>query len=375
MKKTRPELRPSLTGRPGFATLVLTGWESESIEIGARAEVCVQRNQDQRYLGEGRQWTASQTWHQVSLSDEPTAESVMLSLEPVVVDPLVENPQMTYQIQIRIGSEQGVGVIRIREGVLSSHAAGQTASPVAHVSQAAVEPIAPEPAPLELAPAPEPVVASENKKSKLPLIALLILLLLVGVGWFAWMQLKTEPVTIAVLEPQVTEPVPTTPNPVVAEAPTSAPIETPIAAAPVPAPVVVPPTAPVAVPPPAPAAPPAPVEPPACSAEAMAKVKDDLIFIQSCLKTNPDSVQVLSVIDAAKKSKRCDLAQRLYAFKGQAGDIPVALAYAKEFDPASFAAGCFKAADKETAIYWYEVVVSKDANHAEAKSRLGALRK
>ena len=359
MKKTRPELRPSMTGRPGFATLVLTGWDSESVEIGARAEVCVQRNQDQRYLGEGRQWTASQTWHQVSLSDEPTAESVMLSLEPVVVDPLVENPQMTYQIQIRIGSENGVGVIRIREGVLSSHAAGQTASPVAHVSQAAVEPLTPEPAPLELAPAPEPVVATENKKSnKLLLIALLILLVLIGVGWFAWMQLKTEPATIAVAVPQVAEPVQTTPNPVVAEAPTAVPV-----------------AAPVVAPPAVPAAPPTPVEPPACSAEAMAKVKDDLIYIQSCLKTNPDSVQLLAVIDAAKKSNRCDLAQRLYAFKGQAGDIPVALAYAKEFDPASFTAGCFKAADKETAIYWYEVVVSKDANHAEAKSRLEALRK
>lgn len=354
MKKTRPELRPSLNGRPGFATLVLTGWESESIEIGARAEVCVQRNQDQRYLGEGRQWTASQTWHQVSLSDEPTAESVKLSLEPVVVDPLVENTQMTYQIQIRIGSEHGVGVIRIREGVLSSHAAGQTASPVAHVSQASVEPLVPAPAPIELAPAPEPVVATENKKSnKLPLIGLFILLLLIGVGWFAWMQLKTEPATTA-------------PNPVVAEAPASATIAAPVAV-PVPAPAV--------VPPPAPAAPPVPVEPPACSAEAMAKVKDDLMYIQSCLKTNPDSVQVLAVIDAAKKSNRCDLAQRLYAFKGQAGDIPVALAYAKEFDPASFTSGCFKAADKETAIYWYEVVLSKDANHAEAKSRLEALRK
>jgi hypothetical protein len=249
---------------------------------------------------------------------------------------------MTYQIQIRIGSESGVGVIRIREGVLSSHAAGQTASPVAHVAQAAVETSVPEPEPIELAPAPEPVVAIENKKSnKLPLIALLILLLLIGVGWFAWMQLKSEPVI-------------TSQNPVIAEAPTTAPVATPSAA---------------------PIAPPASVEPPACSAEAMAKVKDDLIYIQSCLKTNPDSVQVLAVIDAAKKSNRCDLAQRLYAFKGQAGDIPVALAYAKEFDPVSFASGCFKAADKETAIYWYEVVLSKDANHAEAKSRLEALRK
>lgn len=345
MKKTRPELKPSLTGRPGFATLVLTGWESESIEIGARAEVCVQRNQDQRYLGDGRQWTTLQTWHQVSLSDEPTAESVALSLEPVIVDPLVENSQMTYQIQIRIGSEHGVGVIRIREGVLSSHAAGQSVSPVAHVYQASVEPLVPEPAPIELAPAPEPVLPIENKKSnKLPLIGLFILLLLIGVGGFAWMQIKTEPAT--------------TPNPVVAQAPTVAPV-----------------AAPVVAPLPVPAAPPAPVEPPACSAEAMAKVKDDLMYIQSCLKTNPDSVQVLAVIDAAKKSNRCDLAQRLYAFKGQAGDIPVALAYAKEFDPASFTPGCFKAADKETAIYWYEVVLSKDANHAEAKSRLEALRK
>jgi hypothetical protein len=345
MKKTRPELKPSLTGRPGFATLVLTGWESESIEIGARAEVCVQRNQDQRYLGDGRQWTTLQTWHQVSLSDEPTAESVALSLEPVIVDPLVENSQMTYQIQIRIGSEHGVGVIRIREGVLSSHAAGQSVSPVAHVSQASVEPLVPEPAPIELAPAPAPVIPIENKKSnKLPLIGLFILLLLIGVGGFAWMQIKTEPAT--------------TPNPVVAQATTVAPV-----------------AAPVVAPLPVPAAPPAPVEPPACSAEAMAKVKDDLMYIQSCLKTNPDSVQVLAVIDAAKKSNRCDLAQRLYAFKGQAGDIPVALAYAKEFDPASFTPGCFKAADKETAIYWYEVVLSKDANHAEAKSRLEALRK
>ena len=333
MKKTRPELRPSMTGRPGFATLVLNGWESGSVEIGARAEVCVQRNQDQRYLGEGRQWTASQTWHQVSLSDELAAESILLALEPVVVDPLVENPQMTYQIQIRIGAENGVGVMRIREGVLSSHAAGQSASPVTHVAQAFVETLAPEAAPVELASPPKPVVAPVTKKSnKLPLIVVLVLLLLLGAGLFAWMQLKSEPATIATVQPQVSEPV-------------------------------------------APAALPEPVEPPACSAEAMEKVKDDLIFIQSCLKTNPDSVQVLAVIDAAKKSNRCDLAQRLYAFKGQAGDIPVALAYAKEFDPASFASGCFKAADKDTAIYWYELVLSKDAGHAEAKSRLEALRK
>jgi len=93
------------------------------------------------------------------------------------------------------------------------------------------------------------------------------------------------------------------------------------------------------------------------------------------LKTNPDSAQILAVIDAAKKESRCDLAQRLYAFKGQSGDVPIALAYAKEFDPATFAGGCFKNADKQTAIYWYEVVLSKDANNAQAKARIEALRK
>lgn len=338
MKKTRPELRSSASGRPGYAVLVLTGWETENIQIGARAEVCIQRNQDQRFLGDGRQWTASQTWHQVSLSEEVVANTVVLALDPVVVDPLVENPQMTYQVQIRIDAENGIGVMRIREGVLSSHAAGQSVSPVSHVSQSVVKP-EPEPAPVEVAPIPEPVIVPETKKSsKLPLIALALVLLVAAVGLFAWMQLNKEPQPVASVTPQSNESAttPSSPAPVVAATP---------------------------------------VEPPACSAEALATVKDDLIFIQSCLKTNPDSMQVLSVIDAAKKANRCDLAQRLYAFKGQSGDVPVALAYAKEFDPASFAIGCFKTADKETAIYWYEVVLSKDASHAEAKARLDALRK
>lgn len=327
MKKTRPELRPSASGRPGYATLVLTGWETDDIEIGACAEVCIQRNQDQRYLGVGRQWTASQTWHQVNLSEERDANTLLLALDPVVVDPLVENSQMTYQIQVRIGSENGVGVIRIREGVLSSHASGQSVSPVTHVPQPEITRPTPEPAPIEFAPSPEPVVVSDNKKSnKLPIIALLVFLLLAGTGLFAWTQFKSEPVATPALTAQPAEP---------AE----------------------------------------PVEPPACSAAMMTKVKDDLLFIQSCLKTNPDSAQILAVIEDAKKSNRCDLAQRLYAFKGQSGDIPVALAYAKEFDPASFAVGCFKAADKETAIYWYDIVLSKDANHPEAKARIDALRK
>ena len=337
MKKTRAELKPPADGRPGHALLVLTGWDPASIEIGAQAEVCVQRNQDQRYLGDGRQWTGTQTWHSVAFSSETAADAVILSLDPVVVDPLVENTQMTYQVQIRIGAEQGIGVIRIREGVLSSHAAGQSVSPVTILPSTPAVQMSPVSDPTPIEPfAPEPIAHAQTpkKSSKLPLIGVGALLLLVA-AYFAWTQFKNEPVPLPVVTPTVV---------------------TPVVVAPAPAPVV-------------------PAAPLPCSAEALVQVKDDLAFIQSCLKTNPDSTQVLSVIATAKKNNRCELAQRLFAFKGQSGDIPVALAYAKEFDPSGFVAGCVQSPDKETAIYWYEIVLSKDPNNAEAKSRLDALRK
>ena len=77
---------------------------------------------------------------------------------------------------------------------------------------------------------------------------------------------------------------------------------------------------------------------------------------------------------AAKAAKRCDVAQRLYVFKSNGGDIKVALAYAREYDSASFVAGCVTAADKETALYWYEFVLSKDPSNQVAKDRIKALR-
>lgn len=334
MKKTRPELKVSASGRPGEGVLVVSGWELSSLEIGASPEVCVQRNQDHRFLGEQSQWVATQTWHQVSLSTELVDDHVVLGFDACLVDPLVENPQMTYQLQVRIGEETAVGVMRIREGVMSSRAAGQNVDPVAHVSlPAAGSAIADLPAAAAEPDVEQPIVShpvSDQKKSRLGvLIGLIILLVLVAGGFFAWQHFRATDTTAAA--PQV-----------------------------------------VASTPPAPTAPP---EPPACSADALKVAKDDLLFIQSCLKTNPDSDQVLAVIAAAKDAKRCDVAQRLYAFKGQSGDSKVALAYAREFDPATFVAGCLSAADKETAIYWYELVLSKDPDNSEVKARIEALRK
>ncbi|MDN4016771.1 hypothetical protein [Zwartia panacis] len=334
MKKTRPELKSAASGRPGEGILVLSGWESSTLEIGASAEVCIQRNQDHRYLGEHAQWVATQTWHQVSLSEELSDDAVVLTFDARLVDPLIENPQMTYQLQARIGTESGVGVMRIREGIMSSRAAGQSADPVTHVARPIQQ--VPVVEATQVVPEPEinaesaPVVMPDPKKSKTGLlIGLVVLFLLLIAGYFAWKHLSTPETPSTSLSTPSTPPVVTS----------------------------------------------APVEPPACSAEALKVAKDDLVFIQSCLKTNPESDQVLSVIAAAKDLKRCDVVQRLYAFKGQSGDAKIALAYAREFDPATFVAGCLTAADKETAIYWYELVLSKEPENAEVKARIEALRK
>lgn len=333
MNKIRPELKPAASGRPGIGILVLTNWERESLEFGAGAELCVQRNQDHRYLGEHGQWTATQTWHQVSLSEEQMDTAVVLTLDERLIDPLVENPQMTYQLQVRIGSDEAIGVLRIREGVLSSRAAGQSVDPVTRVADAQrnllSDPEPPLSEPVE--PPVEPVIESKQKQSKTGLwVALIAAIALVVAGYFAWKYFGSTAQPIAT---------------------SSTPIS-------------------VVTPPPA-----VPAEPAPCSTAALAASKDDLLFIQTCLKTNPDSNQVLAVIASAKEAKRCDVVQRLYAFKGQSGDAKVALAYAREFDPATFVVGCLNAADKETAIYWYELVLSKEPDNTDVKTRLEALRK
>ncbi|WP_152907795.1 hypothetical protein [Taylorella equigenitalis] len=100
-----------------------------------------------------------------------------------------------------------------------------------------------------------------------------------------------------------------------------------------------------------------------------------MTFIQACLKTNPDTDQILKIISEAKNAKECDLARRLYANKAQSGNSVIAFAYAKEYDPASSVKdGCFKE-DKATAIYWYETGLLDDPNNAEAKTRLQELQK
>jgi hypothetical protein len=313
---------------------------------------------------------------------ESQNEFVALTLGPNVVDPLVENPQMTYLLQARFGEELAQGVMRIREGVLSSHASGLTGEAVSRIAKP-FETVAPVVTAVNTAPEVPPAVtpsvaaepANQAKSSPAMIIAAIVLVLLLIAAYFAWrwyqnqQQVAVAPPTVATEAAAVTTP--PTAEPAVAPPAAPPPEPAPIAAA-----VAPPPPPPEPAPVAAAVAPPPPPPPPAaCSSEALAATKDDLSFIQACLRTTPDTEKVLAVIESAKTAKRCDVAHRLYAFKGQAGDVVIALAYAKEFDPKSFTAGCVTAADKNTALYWYDLVLARDANHAEAKERAEALRK
>lgn len=97
----------------------------------------------------------------------------------------------------------------------------------------------------------------------------------------------------------------------------------------------------------------------------------DLAFIQSCLKEEPTSTQLLAIIQAAKQAKHCSIAQRLYANRSQAGDLVIASAYVQEYDPKYHqSTDCFAEPNVDTAKYWYETILQADPENTEAQSRL-----
>ena len=332
MKSIRPEIISAPDGLPGHGLLVLQRIEVDAFDPFGQIEILIQRNQDSRFLASDANWSASQTWHQVDRALS-SGEQLVLALGPGIIDPVVENTQMTYLLEVRCLQTAARGVLRVRDGVLSSHAAGSSNDPVARVSGRVASVVEPSPAEpeqvVQVGLEQEPPVTPPKKSNHL--LWLLLIALVVGIvaAYFIWMALKPAAVSTAPAAQQST----------------SSATSAPVAVAPAP-----------------------------CSAAALSTAKDDLVFLQECLKTNPEGERVLEVITAAKTAKRCDLVQRLYAFKSQAGDMAVALAYAREFDPQFHQAGCIASPDKATAIYWYEFVLSSQADNADAKARVQALK-
>lgn len=341
---------------PGQAQMSIKNWSGEVSGL----KFTVQRHQDLGYLnGVQHDWSNSEYWFQLS-SVEQDGEFLRVNIGADLLDPLLEDINANYRITLR--NNDGVnqsGTLKIASSLLPSSALGSSQAHQAsgHLSSPVAASV-PEPQPepefsLDL-PAEEsepqivveeqtPVAAAEpvvsappapspqasNSSSKRVLIILLLVLLLLAIAGAVWWFLQKKD---------------TATSPVAPVAQTEVGVS-----------------------------PPAAVAAGVCSLASM-QAQDELSFIQNCLQESNDSQALLEVIGQAKANSHCGIAQRLYANRAQSGDALIALAYAKEYDPEFFVANdCFKEANIETAVYWYETVLLNQPDNAEAAQRLEGL--
>lgn len=317
----RIELREE---RPGYAFFSASKWRG-----GAEIEISIQRNQDSKYFAENDLWQAEPVWHKVS-GMQVIDETLQGTLGPQIIDSLVQQiGNVRYMFAVRDSQDLTLtdsGPVRMVGNILASLASGDSSrnedvravaeSIVESAPEPEVEPVIeieidnseePENIELENEPVTQPEPSSEPKKKSKLALILGGLLLLALLGGAA-----------AYFFLNSSKPA----------APTSA-------------------------------------------CDVSAHTGDDLAFLQSCLKSNPEPKQILEIINNAKNANRCSVAQRLYANQAQSGKVDIALAYAAEYENGS---SCF-AADKSTAIYWYETVLSYDPNNAVATQKLQELKK
>ncbi|MBU4682356.1 hypothetical protein KC222_10050 [Cedecea davisae] len=322
----KPELKPLQPVLPGYAQLLLKGWDGEQEEVF----VSIQSNQGNQFLDGNGLWVSSEVYLALPpLNMEQDVAQVQVG--PSLVDALLANRQAAYRLTVKDGEGlKEFGILTMLDGLLSSQAGGENLPPVnTHKLQDST----PEPAAAVVEPVPEPIIEpvpvieptaapTPAKGNKLPLIiaGIVILALLGGAAW--WF--------------------------------TRAPAE---------------PAAPAGV-----AAKPATESAGPCGDELMSK-GNELEFVKGCLRSQPSSAQLLGVIEKAKTEKRCDIAQRLYAYKAQSGDTQMALRYAQEYDPKTAVEGSCFTADPQTAIYWYENIANQDPQNTEVKNRLAELKK
>ncbi|WP_313054535.1 hypothetical protein [Pseudomonas lopnurensis] len=332
---------------PGQARLAVKKWRGASEKL----EFSIQRNQDQLYLQGDRHWSNNPFWFQVPRFNQGADEDVLETpVGPEVVDPLLEGSgSSNYRIELREldGGLVDQGVVRPGQGLLSSIAGGETRAlydggnlsavpetPAVEIPDLpTLELPEPQPAAEPISVEPEPVVAepvssepAAKKRSLLPLILGVLVLLAIALGLWFWLK---KPATEAPLE---TPPVATE----------SAAVSEPVAAGP-------------------------------CTLESMAS-QSELSFVQNCIREAPDSAALLEIIATAKQAGHCGIAQRLYANRAQAGDVQIAHAYAREYDPQFHQPStCFAEPDAATAAYWYETILASAPDDAQAQQRFEEL--
>lgn len=335
---------------PGTGVLVLQGWEGETDHL----EVAILENQQGHCLQLDGSWQSKECWFSCPFVVDADSGELRINVGNFLVNPLLlSGSSVVHQLKLREAGDpasQAARVLQSDRNLLPATAAGQSVNdsyvfelpevekpsepePVAEPAPVVINlpPAEPEPGPVvvELQP---PVVPPkpDKEKGKGPnkilwaLIALLLLAAIAAAVW--WFVLRT---------PGSTAPVPEA-EPVVQ---------------------------------PTPAATAAP-----CSVQAMGE-SGEMGFVQACVAQSPSSEELLQTIQSAKQAGHCGIAQRLYANRAQAGDMSIALAYAKEYDPQFHqASDCFKAPEVDTAVYWWETILGFDANNELAAQRLKELK-
>ncbi|MFP3447067.1 MULTISPECIES: hypothetical protein [unclassified Pseudomonas] len=342
----RVDVLPLDVNTPGQGLLRITGWEGTSEGL----QCSLQSSQSHEFLHDGGHWAKVAHWFRLDgMNAVAGAPAIETRIGPNLINPLLQaSGTATFRIEVSDPQtgRSDLGMVRINSAIIASVESGpalEKSPPPAPLPSATViveppavttpEPapaVAPEPEP-EAAPAPQPAPvapppkapAKQGQKWVLPLLALILLALAAGGGWW-WFNRSAGEATAAV--PPEDKPV--------AQADAAKP----------------------------------------CSLESM-QGQTSLAFLQSCIQSKPDSAALLEVISLAKANDQCDVAQRLYANRANAGDIQIATAYAHEYDPKYHQpSNCFKAPEAATAASWYETILSFDENNAEAKQRYEELK-
>lgn len=333
---------------PGRARLYVRNADKDDVLELAEYAIAIQRSQDSYYLHLAQSWDASLRWlPQQGWTEHEEGIAVLLNAD--IVDSLLANASDAYQITLAeaSGEELGRSPLKLDKGILPSTAGGNAQAmeltmPVAAVPETpAPEPVVetlpvvetvapPPPEPVkEETPAPKietaaPVVPPAKKGGMGKWIVLLVLLLILAGAagyWFHSQSAKDH-------------------SPAAPDAPESRP---------------------------------AVVETDNCTMDKLAD-RPGLQFVQECVKESKTSEQWLAVIEEAKKAEQCDVAQRLYVNKAQSGDVKIAMAYAREYDPKDHQANaCFSKPNPATAAYWYETVLLSEPDNAQAKARFQEL--
>ncbi len=322
-------LNPLPSRRAGYAELQIEGWNGDAVEV----ELSVRRNSSPAHLDAQGTWGGEQQWLRFGHGQTRDGRLV-IQIGPSIVDAMLEakrNSQFLIEARKPDGGVARYPVRPIPNDVTPSTAAGEAPAQAEVVNVAPTPPTPPapptvsEPSPPVSEPAEpvKPVVPQARKSKPVRAIVAVLLALLVAGGLAAWFLLKKG------------------------DAPEAAPKAEAPAAAPVAA---------------------------ACSKDSLGTASE-MAFVQDCVRDIKDPAAMLSVIQAARDAGKCSIAQRLYANRAQAGDAQIALAYAQEYDPATYRENaCFKA-DAATAAYWYQAVLEKDKDNAQAQARLKELPK